>query len=177
LVSVAIVPELSTASPANAAAELPLEDAAPPLIAPLFWSAIAVAPLLLTAAPPTATPVALLCFAPPPLIAPLFVRVPIVCAFIVPMPPNALTAPVAMPPFMVLAALLIRLVIVAVEPLEIATPPAACEFPVPAPPWIVPLLVSIWTMPELETPWPPLATPAVLLLAPPPLRVRVLVSV
>ena len=78
---------------------------------------------------------------------------------------------------MVAALLLVRLVIVASVPFDIPIPPAACKFPVPAPPWIIPLLVSVPIVLELETPWPPLAKPILLLLAAPPLSVWVLVSV
>jgi hypothetical protein len=82
----------------------------------------------------------------------LFVSVPIVAELPTPAPPIARTAPVALPPWIVAAALLVRLVIVAPGPFETPTPPAACEFPIPAPPRIVPLLVSVPIMLELETP-------------------------
>jgi hypothetical protein len=156
LVSAATVPELRTPSPPNAAAELPLEIAAPPLMVPAFWSVFVILPALLTPTPPTAPrPVAPLCIAPPPLIVPLLVSVPSVPELRTPAPPSALVAPVALPPWIVAAALLLRLVIVAPGPFDTPSPLRVMpRFPVATPPLIAPELVSVPIAPELATPTP-----------------------
>ena len=116
----AIVPELPTPSPPTATADLPLEDAAPPLIVPLFVSVFVILPAPYMPTPPTAaTPVAPLCIPPAPLIMPLLVSVPIVPKLLMPEPPSALAALVALPPWIEAAALLVRLVIVAPAPFDI----------------------------------------------------------